>query len=281
MPMQRSRRLVGLAVLAFVVGIGLACADTLEDLQPFPCANDGTCPTSYTCVRGSCREGAALEAACTLGAVACAEGDCVGNICVPRCRSDGSGPICDPGRVCSYPPPGESGPLAYCVIDCGSGAPCPRGLTCEPLYGTVKGCISTAAKVSLDRSCDVAEDCSTKYANPTFLPVSCARGTCAQFCSTTTTPPPVRCADPARVCFVGDPILQSGCLVDCSNGQPCPDGQTCKESPTDPAVKMCTASKGDGGGTGGGTGGGGGSGGGGSGGAGGGGGAGSDGGGGK
>ena len=208
-----------LVVLAVAALVGASCARTLEEIAPFPCANDRTCPDGFTCVGGTtCRPGRALDAACATGD-RCAEGDCVAQRCVPRCVA---GATCAGGRVCSYPPGAESAPGAYCLLDCAA-TPCPAGLECQPLYGERKGCVTRTASASLDKPCDAPQDCQTRY-GVTYLPITCARGTCATFCADGVAP----CADPRRRCHVGEPVIQSGCLLDCGGGGACPEGLACK-----------------------------------------------------
>jgi hypothetical protein len=226
-------------------GIAIACAERLEDLAPFPCANDGTCPPSYSCIKDvGCKRGSTLDRACEPRGAGCAEGTCVGGICARHCGP--SDRVCDPGRICSYPPPGESAPLAHCLLDCTTTDTCPEGLECFPLYDDKKACVTTASKRSIDRACATPADCLR--AGVTFLPISCARGTCALFCSAV---PAVKCADPTRTCFIGDPVLNSGCLTDCTTSGTCLEGLSCKDPPT-PGPRTCSAAIGDGGGGGGG-----------------------------
>jgi hypothetical protein len=244
----RTKLYVLLGVAGVAVATAIACADKLEDLAPFPCADDGTCPIDFTCVDGkSCKAGVAVDRACST-LTQCAEGSCVGGACLPPCVS-GGGSICGPGRVCSYPPPGESSPLARCVVDCSAGT-CPAGQECVGLFGGTKGCVTPAARAALDKACNKPEDCQTRY-GITFLPITCARGTCVPFCATIATPsaPAPTCADPARFCHVADPVLESGCLVSCDDGDGgtrlCAEGLKCEPAANGPAEPSACVAIGD------------------------------------
>jgi hypothetical protein len=227
-----TRSVLVAAASAVVVAL-YSCADPLDELAPFPCATDGTCPGGYTCIGGSCIEGLPLDSACGTGA-RCANADCVAGICVQHCGKPPAA-ICGPGRVCSYPPEGEVGPGAYCIRDCAN-EPCPAGQECEGIYDQTKACVTPSAKASLDRTCTTPESCQTQF-GLTYLPITCSRGTCAPFCAT----PQVTCADPKRFCHLVDPVITSGCLPNCTEpGTVCPEGLVCKPSPFEEGISMCS-----------------------------------------
>jgi hypothetical protein len=225
------------AVGAFLTVLGVAaasaCSQTLSELAPFPCAQDNSCPAGLTCVAGvGCTTGVLYDQACGDGGSPCAEGKCVAGLCLPSCQT---GPACDPGRVCSYPPlpPNQTPSVASCILDC-SATPCPSGLSCQQLDGTKKGCVSSPALASLDQPCATPQDCQVLY-GATPLPFTCSRGVCAPFCVS----PGDSCADPKRTCNAVLPVEYSGCLVDCTMGQPCPAGLTCASSLAGVNIRVC------------------------------------------
>jgi hypothetical protein len=125
----RIRAFVSLVAAAALV-LASACAKKLADLEPFPCAKDGTCPDGLSCVNGLCTT-----------VIGC---------------SNGAG--CADGFVCSSP-----NGQGTCITDCSNGEDCGTGQQCEPLwYGAKKGCVpSDCATNPQGSDCVVAHACAS------------------------------------------------------------------------------------------------------------------------
>ena len=131
------KRHTALLVL-MVSALGLpGCLRTLDELTPFPCAKDQSCPDGLVCMPGiGCTE-VQLDAPCSPATDCSAAGEgvvCELGLCEQRCAADRS---CPEGRVCSLRLAG-----GVCLADCGAGQDCPAGLACQELrYGGRRGCV--------------------------------------------------------------------------------------------------------------------------------------------
>ena len=67
-----ARRLAAVFFLAAMTLplVAAGCLKSLDDLAPFPCADDGTCPDGFGCNAGSCVKGAA-NTTCGVGCNTC------------------------------------------------------------------------------------------------------------------------------------------------------------------------------------------------------------------
>lgn len=77
-----------------------ACTPNLEELLPFPCAHDGSCPAGLACIDRECAQ-PALGSACQAGT---------------RCESASTGAVCHDGR-CATLPASPMGVEARRVVD--------------------------------------------------------------------------------------------------------------------------------------------------------------------
>lgn len=208
----RTKRILRAAVACGLLVAGwIACAPRLEDMTPFPCANDGTCPLGLSCTPGVGCVRASLDSPCGPSTDCSGAGaTCTLGLCTIGC--DEKRP-CAPGHVCSAPASAGTG---VCTPDCTAAAPCPPGLSCRPLYGEAKGCIGTNEKSTLDGPCEVTEDCASGASS-----VTCSFGACTTGCN------PTRPCDAGHICSAyktGD----GACLVDCTSSNACPQGLECR-----------------------------------------------------
>src|SRR5262249_20117243 len=151
----RRRACVSVGIVALVLA---ACIPQLEDMTPFPCANDGTCPSGLSCTQGVGCVRAALDSPCVSGVTNCStagEGaTCTLGICTVAC--DEKRP-CGSGHVCSAPLAAGTG---VCVADCTADSACPQGLSCRPLgHDNASGCLGPGQKAPLDGPCAADGDC--------------------------------------------------------------------------------------------------------------------------
>jgi hypothetical protein len=124
-------RLLRSAALLLGSGVVLAGCFSLDDLGSFPCATDGTCPstpsTLYTCV---------------------------GTTCLPECfhhvvLNTGLDQSCSTGATCVKTKTGSGGTFdGYCTPVCSASIVCPAGLECG---GKACQACSAGSKAS---SCD-------------------------------------------------------------------------------------------------------------------------------
>jgi hypothetical protein len=242
--MNVRRAILTLSVISILAA---ACAPfTLVDMEPYPCAADGTCP-SYDfpppafCVAGQCRSSAKADNICAgdVGAVACPGGaSCAFGVCPGAC-GDGKHVSVDVG----------------CLVDCTSTGTCPNGLTCidyvDGLAGGInpgslrKICVAPADAAMRDTPCG-SNDCSVAngYTQSSY---QCHAGACVLPCSYSEVELPDQ-SGPAvcpagRLCALDPgskfPSGGAGCLTDCTNGTACPGGLTCA-SVAGVTGKVCT-----------------------------------------
>ncbi len=180
------------------------CASPVEDLTPFPCADDGNCPAGLACIPGVGCTKARLDAACqasTRCEDAAGGASCTTGICSLSCQ-DGAG--CPEGRVCSA----REGAGA-CLLDCAT-APCPAGLSCIDLWRDgLRGCALSQADYpaclsretlgyqrvcgqgNMSVACSTGGFCPTDstcidgfcWCNPGFAALSCAGAPCNSACT--------------------------------------------------------------------------------------------------
>ncbi len=151
---MRSPARHALAALLAIV-LAAACAPSLSDLAPFPCATDGTCPSSFNCDM-STMECVSTSSGCT---TACqAPFVCNGGTCA--CPTPAGGGTCDvfppcgcsPTETCSHPnattpefceSAGSTPFYAPCTLDsdCVAGAACVDDV-CEPPCAASSDCTS-------------------------------------------------------------------------------------------------------------------------------------------
>jgi hypothetical protein len=205
--------------LAFGFGLltlAAACLPSLEDMTPFPCADDGSCPRGLSCTPTVGCVRATLDSPCVVGATNCAgagEGaSCALGLCTIGCDERRT---CPTAHVCSAPSAAGAG---VCVPDCAANQACPPGLTCRPLgFETAKGCLGSGGGASLDAPCERQEDCSSAGSNAT-----CSLGLCATPCG-----PTLPCAA-GHLCSAFQSRKDGACLPDCTGSGSCPQGLQCK-----------------------------------------------------
>lgn len=210
--MIRVRQLFVLLSLEFALLV--ACSKPLDELAPYPCAKDGSCPRGLACIPGvGCAE-ARLGSLCSDGVTDCSTisqaAVCAAGMCTTPCKTSAE---CGAGQVCSSPP---DVPEGYCVPDCSTGGLCEDGKTCHPLwYSGLSGCfggdysVRACAIVEVQTTCDKA--CGTYLISSG---VDCGDGT---YCPSVTT------------CLAGG---QCGCIQDQAetcDGSPC-SGGNCTDS---------------------------------------------------
>jgi hypothetical protein len=201
---MRTRRVLGgIALAATLVG---ACTsdEILSSLAPFPCANDHTCPSGYTCeadaggciqsylsISGGGGSGKPVDAVCQ-GTDACNDAECIYGVCAPISQAGSGSDECGAGRVLVS---------SNCFLDCSSSA-CPSQLTCTWVLGgqvgdtLAKVCISPAQAAVQNQSCSDASPCGTYGVGG---PYSCEDNACVLPCygGTKPCPPGLTCTSPA------------------------------------------------------------------------------------
>lgn len=205
-----------LAFALSFVALGAACLPSLEDLTPFPCAQDTSCPRGLSCTPGVGCVTASLDSPCVVGATNCAgageAASCALGLCTIGCDERRT---CPAGHVCSAPAAAGAG---VCVPDCAANQACPPGLTCRPLgFETAKGCLGAGGGAALDAPCQREEECSNAGST-----VTCSVGVCATPCG-----PTLPCAA-GHLCSSYQNRKAGACLPDCSDGGSCPQGLQCK-----------------------------------------------------
>jgi hypothetical protein len=214
----------GAALAALALG-ALSCAKGLSDLQPYPCAKDGTCPDGLSCTQGNC-VAAALDSPCDSSTTCSSAGSgvsCNFGACVPACALG----VCGAGRVCS-----DASGSGSCLFDCSNGQLCPNGLTCANLfYQGKRGCTAAGAGPAACASVDTPGPVVS--CNQANFNVSCGNG---QSCPTDS------------ICITGNKCLCGDFFnyVDCSGrvctpASPCGPNWFCAPQTADPA---CVASQG-------------------------------------
>ncbi len=212
--MNAARRVRAAVVIFCALTLLLACIPSIEDLTPFPCANDGTCPRGLSCTPTVGCVRAAIDSPCVAGQTDCAGAAngavCELGLCTVAC--DERRP-CAAGRTCSVPASAGEG---VCALACTPESACPPGLSCRPLgYGDAMGCLGSTGRSSLGGPCARTTDCEGAG-----TAAMCLLGVCTTPCG------PTRPCDPGRVCsgYRGD----GGCLPECTGGERCAQGLECK-----------------------------------------------------
>lgn len=192
--MKRARTPCELAVAASraLLGTGLhtllsallalwlvGCAKELSELQPFPCAKDGTCPGGLSCIPNLGCAQPQVDTPCTRATrcdLAAPGAQCTFGVCAPECggaTSPSRG--CGNGRVCSH----ASAPGA-CLLDCGGGQSCPGGLVCKPLwYQGRRACMPPTEGPPACASFERGASC-TRCGSSRFSTVQCTGFTCPE-----------------------------------------------------------------------------------------------------
>lgn len=158
----------------------LACAACKVDvgaLAPFPCGQDGTCPTPLVCTPHGCQEvvpGTPCEGApVTEGGDVCAQSEtkglrCLAGVCADDCRT-----TCPEGQTCSA----LGGAGRACLVKCGAlHTLCPTGSACvfDSTTGVPVCAVVPPAQRATCLSSNVAGRCSTCQEEHLF--VRCADG---------------------------------------------------------------------------------------------------------
>jgi stigma-specific protein Stig1 len=200
----RARWLRRLVVASGIV-VPIACALPLEELAPFPCAEDGTCPAGYLCDR---------------------KGDCIttpqcsgGKLCIDTCRDiDFDEENCgDCGITCS-------GATECCQRAC-------VDTTTDPLHcgscGVACGALATCT-ASACACVPGAKDCGAGCVDPSTDPLNC--GDCGIVCSAIQICSAGDCVcNPANLCngicsdLLTDPLNCGSCEHSCQ-GTACSGG---------------------------------------------------------
>jgi hypothetical protein len=201
-------RIVILAILA-------SCAESADELTPFPCASDQTCPAGLACVGDVCAT-AELDALCTRGddPTNCAAAD-PNAVCAIHPSSHLTAalgacevpcaPGCPFGRSCS-----SQGPDGMCLVDCTDDTGCPPNTVCTPRnFDSRKVCLPPGIDVEECQSVKSPQACNSLCGTPTIQDQLCPNGM-------STCPHGSTCSADSGFCMCG-PGTQA---VDCS-GQPC------------------------------------------------------------
>jgi hypothetical protein len=207
------------AIAVVLTTYAAACAKDLSQLEPFPCAKDGTCPDGMACVPGTGCITPRIDSPCTADTdckKASVDATCILGACVTICDRV----PCPEGRTCvrtTVPAerPNDS-PVAgaACMLPCDTGS-CPAGLVCVQLgtgqnvctNGTIPDYVPIGAPC-VDGKCP-GHDGS----------VACSGGTCVKRgCP----------CEPGMICTRREGGSLGVCLPDCTGGEACPSGSVCK-----------------------------------------------------
>ncbi len=219
--MTAVRRTLAAGLAAVVTVLGACSSDQiLQELGPFPCAKDGTCPSGFSCSAdagecvslgtgggGDTGSGKPVDSVC-LGDDTCNGGDCLYGVCTVVATQGEGGSGCAADRVLV---------LGACFRACSATLPCPSGLSCIWMDGgdaaktLVLGCVSTAQAMVAGSWCTSSSSC-TGYGSAGLSPFICGGDACALACGggpgTAPCPPGYSCEDPLNDgsygCFAND-----------------------------------------------------------------------------
>lgn len=203
--------------LAFAFGSAAGCAKTLDELEPYPCASDGSCPDGRTCNAAMLCTKAHVDSLCKAGQTDCSTAapgaTCTLGVCGQLC--DGNRITCPNDRVCTVAR--GAGGSGACLKGCAEDADCPEQLVCRRLDvrdgEVVKACISPTSASVIGAHCTADEDCTRQGAS-----LVCFANVCTQRCKSS-----ADCGE-GSVCPAGG----GGCLQDCSSdAQVCENDQEC------------------------------------------------------
>jgi hypothetical protein len=179
-----------------------ACAKSADELSPFPCADDLTCPAGLACVAGQCAH-ARIDSICTVGSDPT---DCSaaapGAVCSAAPMGLGSGSStpsldtgacelpcgagCPPDRACS-----DQNGAGVCLVDCnGSSTVCPQDTYCLARPDGHKVCMPPAIGC---RALENATRCTARLCDPRSVDVLCPD-------SVSTCPADSTCSSNSRAC---------------------------------------------------------------------------------
>jgi hypothetical protein len=188
--------------LAAALPLVASCAKDARGLVPFPCAEDGTCPSGLSCMPGVGCVVPSQDAPCDRGTQCTIAGKGYGcglGTCTVPCR-DG---VCDPGRVCVHQD-GEP----WCLLDC-TAAACPDGLVCRDTYvGGGKVCVGAAVSFPACVRVAIASECQAVpvpafQCGASYFTVACGNG---RFCTVNST-----CSTDGQHCTCNDGYLGYSC----------------------------------------------------------------------
>lgn len=213
-------RVAAMAMAAFALAAAGDCAKDLDQLAPFPCAADGSCPGGFACLSGSCEVANVDALGCSSRGVTCSNGiACFDDACEIACTSDGE---CGAGRLCT--PPGGSGKAAGrgCVVDCTTGESCPDGFACVPReVDAASVCAPDGTTFATCTSASATATCLTELCGqPADFVVPCGTSACGfgDTCNAGSALP-CECSSGFTNCD-GTPTNSSNPCVQGSNGDP-------------------------------------------------------------
>ncbi|MDP2339493.1 MAG: hypothetical protein Q8O67_00935 [Deltaproteobacteria bacterium] len=255
-------KLVQTAVVVVVVAVAAGCARKLEELAPFPCGVDGTCPARFACTALGCLE---LDACDVVDDVDCGPGrKCTGivDLSVAARRSfcvalaDGAD---QDGEACSFTA-GVSGddtcdeelacdffdPLDFtnadgaCRAFCGRDVDCSSGLCVGLGFADERGgrCLDGAGCAVLEPGCPLEQSCKLNATTIDGEAVGACisdgeRGVGAVCASSAECGANLACRT-----LAGGDVVDKVCLPSCNFDHACPDGSTCESDAQ--ALAFCT-----------------------------------------
>jgi hypothetical protein len=204
-----------IVVIAFLV----SCAESADELSPFPCANDKTCPAGLACVGDVCMD-AQLDALCTTGddptncaaagpnaVCAVRPADRNAAIALGACEVP-CAPGCPSGRACS-----SQGQGGMCLVDCTDDSACPPNTVCTPRnFDSRKVCVPPGVTVEECQSVQSPQACTSLCGSSLLNDVVCPNGT-------STCPHGSTCSADSGFCMCGPGTQAVDCAGQACNGQ--------------------------------------------------------------
>lgn len=209
------------AVLSICAWLG--CAKSLEELSPYPCGGDGSCPAPLACNAGMCgapRPGSPCDKGDVDCAIAGPSYECFeGHWCAQTCDADED---CDREvDVCLL-----RGGQGWCYARCIDGGSCLDRQACKWMADDLSVC-SPDWWDGVGDECGRDQDCDMVLGD-----AACWGGRCAKACG-----PDLPCPDRSTTCLL-NPDLEGGhCATKCSKDSDCGDGMVCK--PKHDGGKVC------------------------------------------
>lgn len=165
---------------------GLACAKGYEELGPFPCGQDRTCPYGLACHDGKVCQSPEVDDLCSSDSDCCPTYGCYTRVCILGvCAEPCTAGKCPQGRACLDNLPYKTD-ICYALAEC-TGDSCLDGAECAPTWvGGQKACVGRGQGQHLKacRTYSVIASCEATpvyHCGPGMGTVPCGSGTCPEY----------------------------------------------------------------------------------------------------